>query len=88
MALHRHLDRCALSANTIKAYRARVRAYGAWLAAHARDHPDAFVDQVGAEAAVTAWRRHLVATKGSPSTVNQALAAIDLLYETGAAAYG
>lgn len=50
----------------------------------AAQHPDAFVDQVGAEAAVTAWRRHLIATKASPSTVNQALAAVDLLYEVGA----
>ncbi|WP_091094480.1 tyrosine-type recombinase/integrase [Micromonospora citrea] len=84
VALHRHLDRCALAANTTKAYRARARAYAAWLAAHADEHPDAFVDQVGAEAAVTAWRRHLIATKASPSTVNQALAAVDLLYEIGA----
>ncbi len=83
-ALHRHLDRCALAANTTKAYRARARAYATWLAQHASEHPDAFVDQVGAEAAVTAWRRHLIATKASPSTVNQALAAVDLLYEVGA----
>lgn len=83
-ALHRHLDRCALAANTTKAYRACARAYAAWLAQHAGEHPDAFVDQVGAEAAVTAWRRHLIATKASPSTVNQALAATDLLYEVGA----
>lgn len=83
-ALHRHLDRCALAANTTKAYRARAGAYATWLAQHAGEHPDAFVDQVGAEAAVTAWRRHLITTKASPSTVNQALAATDLLYEVGA----
>lgn len=83
-ALHRHLDRCALAANTTKAYRARARSYAAWLGEHAGEHPDAFVDQVGAEAAVTAWRRHLIAAKASPSTVNQALAAVDLLYEVGA----
>ncbi|TNH28797.1 hypothetical protein FHG89_14255 [Micromonospora orduensis] len=83
-ALNRHLDRCALAANTTKAYRARTRAYAAWLGQHAGEHPDAFVDQVGAEAAVTAWRRHLIATKVGPSTVNQALAAVDLLYEIGA----
>lgn len=39
---------------------------------------------MGAEAAVTAWRRHLITAKASPSTVNQALAAVDLLYEVGA----
>ncbi|MFI7438283.1 tyrosine-type recombinase/integrase [Micromonospora haikouensis] len=83
-ALHRHLDRCALAANTTKAYRARARAYATWLGQHAGEHPDAFVDQVGAEAAVTAWRRHLITAKASPSTVNQALAAVDLLYEVGA----
>lgn len=82
-ALGRHLDRCALAANTTKAYRARVDAYATWLGQHAREHPDAFLDQVGAEAAVTAWRRHLIATKASPSTVNQALAAVTLLYEVG-----
>lgn len=83
-ALNRHLDRCALAANTTKAYRARTRAYAAWLDQHAGEHQDAFVDQVGAEAAVTAWRRHLITTKAGPSTVNQALAAVDLLYEIGA----
>ena len=83
-ALYRHLDRCALAANTTKAYRARARAYATWLGQHAGEHPDAFVDQVGAEAAVAAWRRHLITAKASPSTVNQALAAVDLLYEVGA----
>lgn len=67
-----------------KAYRARARAYATWLSQYAGEHPDALVDQVGAEAAVTAWRRHLITTKASPSTVNQALAAVDLLYEVGA----
>ena len=61
--------------------RRRVRA---WLGQHADEYPDAFVDQVGAEAAVTAWRRHLIAAKAGPSTVNQALAAVALLYEVGA----
>ncbi len=64
--------------------RARAGAYALCLAEHASTHPDVFVDQVGAEAAVTAWRRHFIATKASPSTVNQALAAVDLLYEVGA----
>jgi integrase len=52
-----------------------------WLASHAADHPDAFADTVGAEAAVTAWRRHLITGKTAPATVNQALAAVTLLYE-------
>jgi integrase len=46
--------------------------------------PDAFADVVGAEAAVTAWRKHLLRRqKPSPATVNQALAAVTLLYEHG-----
>src|SRR6266536_3101159 len=82
-ALTRHLDRCGLAANTIRAYRRQAAAYVAWLAANAADHPDAFADTVGAEAAVTRWRRHLLQRKASPASVNQALAAVTLLYEHG-----
>ncbi|MGW0586392.1 tyrosine-type recombinase/integrase [Streptosporangium sp. NPDC002607] len=80
-----HLDRCALAANTVTAYRRQAIAYRDWLLAHAAEHADAFVDLVGAEAAVTAWRRHLLAAGASPATVNQALAAVTLLYEHGPA---
>jgi len=80
-----HLDRCALAANTVTAYRRQAIAYRDWLIAHAAEHVDAFVDLVGAEAAVTAWRRHLLAAGASPATVNQALAAVTLLYEHGPA---
>ena len=52
-AVHRHLGRCKLAANTVKAYRRQTTAYVAWLAENA-DHADAFSDVVGAEAAVTA----------------------------------
>ena len=52
-----------------------------WLASWTADYPDAFADTVGAEAAVTAWRRHLIRDKASPATVNQALAAVTLLYD-------
>jgi integrase len=82
---HRYLDRCKLAANTVKAYRRQTTAYVAWLEKRADDHGDAFADVVGAEAAVTAWRRHLLrGQKASPSTTNQALAAVTLLYEYGA----
>jgi pimeloyl-ACP methyl ester carboxylesterase len=57
-------------------------AYTAWLVVHADANPDAFVDVVGAEAAVTAWRRHPLHDH-APATVNQALAAVDLLYLHG-----
>jgi integrase/recombinase XerC len=69
---------------TVKAYRRQTAAYVAWLTEHTAEHPDAFADQVGAEAAVTAWRRHLLRGKASPATINQALAAVSLLYEHGA----
>lgn len=84
-AISHYLDRCKLAANTVKAYRRQATAYLTWLAANTADHPDAFADIIGAEAAVTAWRRHLLRTaKAKPSTVNQALAAVTLLYEHGA----
>jgi hypothetical protein len=82
-ALTGFLDRCGLAANTVRAYRRQAAAYRAWLAEHTGEHPDAFADAVGAEAAVTAWRRHLLRRKASPATVNQALAAVTLLYEHG-----
>ncbi len=83
-AVERYLDRCKLAANAAKAYRRQCTAYVAWLGEHAADHPDAFTDVVGAEAAVTAWRRHLLRRKASPANVNQALAAVTLMYERGA----
>ncbi|HKT03480.1 MAG TPA: tyrosine-type recombinase/integrase [Rugosimonospora sp.] len=84
VAVEGYLDRCKLAANTVRAYRRQCRAYVDWLGQHAGEHPDAFVDLVGAEAAVTAWRRHLLTAKASPAAVNQALAAVSLLYEHGA----
>jgi integrase len=82
---HRYLDRCKLAANTVKAYRRQTTAYVAWLAKQSGDHGDAFADVVGSEAAVAAWRRHLLRIqKARPSTINQALAAVTLLYEHGA----
>lgn len=83
-AVERYLDRCKLAANTVKAYRRQCSAYVAWLREHAGDHPDAFTDIVGAEAAVTAWRRQLLRRKASPANVNQGLAAVTLMYERGA----
>ena len=51
-AVHRHLDRCKLSASTIKAYKRQTAAYVNWLAGRSADHGDAFADLVGAEGAV------------------------------------
>ena len=50
-AVHRHLDRCKLSAGTVKAYKRQTAAYAAWLAGHAADHGDTFADLVGPEGA-------------------------------------
>lgn len=82
-ALDRFLDRSALSANTIRAYLRQARAHVDWLTLGGR-HADAFDDEVGARAAVEAWRKHLLVAKASPATVNQALAAVLLMYEVGA----
>ena len=81
VSVHRHLARCKLAPNTVKAYRRQTTGYVNWLTSRTADHPDAFADTVGAEAAVTAWRRHLLRDKASPASVNQALAAVALLYD-------
>lgn len=79
-ALDRHLGRAKLAEHTTKAYRRQAAAYVGWPGLV--DHPDAFTDTVGAEAAVTAWRRYLLGgAKAKPSSVNQALAAVTLMYE-------
>ena len=80
-ALGRHLDRCKLAARTVRAYKRQAAAYAAWLAASAGAHGDAFADLVGAEGAVTAWKRDMLAARAGASTVNQALAAVTLMYE-------
>jgi integrase/recombinase XerC len=79
-ALGRHLDRCKLAARTVRAYKRQAGAYAGWLAANAGAHGDAFADLVGAEGAVTAWKRDMLAARSSPATVNQALAAATLMY--------
>jgi len=83
-AVEHYLDRCKLAANTVKAYRRQWTAYVTWLSKHPEDHPDAFTDTIGAEAAVTAWRRNLLRRKASPANVNQALAAVTVMYERSA----
>jgi hypothetical protein len=60
---------------------AKAVAYAAWPAANADAHGDAFTDLVGAEGAVTTWNRDMLAARSSASTVNQALAAVTLMYE-------
>ncbi|MEN3308926.1 MAG: hypothetical protein V7603_5128 [Micromonosporaceae bacterium] len=80
-AVEAYLDRCKLAANTVKAYRRQCTAYVTWLGKHADTHPDAFADTIGAEAAITAWRRQLLHAKASPPNVNQALASVTLMYE-------
>lgn len=80
--VHEHLDRCALAAHTVRAYKRQTTAYVAWLGEDAGAHPDAFADTVGADAAVTAWRRHLLRDRGAAApTVNQGIAAVSLMYE-------
>jgi site-specific recombinase XerD len=76
-----YLERCKLAARTVTAYRRQCAAYVTWLAQHADEHPDAFADTVGA---LTAWRRQLLQTKAAASSVNQALAAVTLMYAQAA----
>ena len=59
----------ATSANSVGLEVSGVQAYAAWLAENA-DHADAFSDVVGAEAALTAWRRHLMTSKAAPASIN------------------
>ena len=80
-AVSRHLDRCKLAVRTVRAYKRHAAAYAGWLAANASAHGDAFADLVGAEGAVTAWKRDMLTARSSPSMVNQALAAVTLMYE-------
>lgn len=82
-AFRRHLDRCSLVEHTKRAYRRQAAVYLRWLAANTGRHPDAFHDEVGAEAAMTGWRRDLINGGGSPASVIQGLAAVALLYEAG-----
>jgi integrase len=80
-AADRYLNRCKLANRTVRAYKRQSAAYAAWLAENAAAHGNAFADLVGAEGAVTAWKRDLLAARSSPATVNQALAAVTLMYE-------
>ncbi len=83
-AIDRHLDRCALSQHTVRAYKRQCATYVDWLHRHNAEHPDAFQDVVGAEAAVTAWRRQLLHGKAAAATLNQAMTAVALMYENAA----
>lgn len=78
--LSAYLDRCALAPNTVAAYRRQVSVFVEWLTAPGVDHEDAFVDEVGAQAAMSGFRAQLL-RRATASTVNQALAAVGLLYE-------
>lgn len=79
-ALDRHLARCKLAEKSAKAYRRWAVEFVSWPGLV--DHRDAFQDQTGAEAAVHAWRRHLLGErKLSPAATNQALVAVKLMYQ-------
>ena len=83
-ALSAYLGRCKLADRTVTAYRRQCGAYVTWLGMHADEHPDAFTDVIGAEGAVTAWRRQLLHEKAAASSINQGLAALTLMYaQTG-----
>jgi integrase len=78
------VDGTTVAHNTVVAYDRQASAFVAWLAENPGLHPDAFVDTVGAESAVAAWRTHLARDRGlAPPTVNQAQAAVKWLFEHG-----
>src|SRR5579859_7144687 len=77
----RHLGRCKLAASTVRSYTRQAGAFTAWLAANVGAHGDAFADVTGAEGAVTAWKRDMLAARASPAAVNQALGAVTLMYQ-------
>lgn len=79
--LDRHLDRCKLADHTVRAYRRQARRFADWLRQNTGHHSDALTDSIGAEGAVTAFRRHLLETGAAPASVNQALAAVGLLMQ-------
>lgn len=79
--LHRHLNRCALAASTVRAYARQVDAYTTWLLQHRYEHPDAYRDHLSAESAVSAWRHHLLDLRAAAATINQAMAAVTLMYQ-------
>lgn len=78
------LARSRLTANSRRAYHYHMGAYAAWLLRNARTHPDAFRDRIGAEGAVTAWKRHLLDQRHATSTIRVALSAVRVLYQSGA----
>ncbi len=79
MAITSYLGHCRLAAKTVKAYERHCRAYVGWLSQHTDEHPTAFANIADAEAAVIAWRRHLIGNRYSPANINQALAGVTLL---------
>jgi integrase/recombinase XerC len=76
--------RSRLAGNSQRAYVYHMAAYATWLMRNARLHPDAFGDRIGAEGAVTAWKRHLIEQRHATSTVRVALSAVRVLYQAGA----
>lgn len=76
-----HVRRSSLAKNTKDAYTHQGHDYTGWLAAHWANHPDAFQDHIGGEHAATEYKRHLLEIGRRPSSIKQALAAVELLYQ-------
>lgn len=76
------LDRQPLATRTRGAYRAQVRSYVSWLVASGRG-PTALSDPRVRDSAVREYKRHVKTARGwAPTSVNQALAAIDNFYRS------
>ncbi|WP_433574102.1 site-specific integrase [Nocardia brasiliensis] len=79
----RHLATRPLAWRSVQTYSERVADYLTWLSTRASDHPDALTDPVARDHAVLAYREHLLNERGAAvRTVNLALPAIDVFYES------
>ncbi len=74
------LDRQPLAASTRRAYTVKVEQFAAWLAAADLDVGDPLADPQARDYAARDFKADLKRRRLAPSTVNQALAAVDSFY--------
>jgi integrase/recombinase XerC len=74
------LERQPLAPSTRRAYRTKVAAFAAWLAASELDAGDPLADPDARDYAVRDFKGHLKTKRYSPRSVNLALAALDNFY--------
>lgn len=76
------LSRSKLSRHTKLAYDCQARNYVKWLdSPDGAEHADAFGDKIGAEYAVTAWKRWRLEQRHAVRSIRQAISAVILMYD-------